>query len=255
MLSPQANILYIGKAKDLRNRLNSYKRAKPEQVSRKVMRMINMVAEIRWEETGTERAALLRENQLLREYKPPFNVVNTSPETYYFVGLGVSDAGFRFQLTTNPDTGDCELYGAYKGRGTTRRGYASLLRLLWAAHNKPKRFFQYPSQLVRPKPPYDFTVSLGKKLTGTERKEWVSDTRRFLAGTSRRLLERLTLQLLENEKILPFLYAFIQEDLETLEEFYEMGPLRNKRLRHSCGIREKFIAQERIDDLLVIGAK
>src|SRR4051794_37139240 len=79
MLGVEGSILYVGKAKDLRARLNSYKRAKPDQVSRKVIRMLNLVRDIRWEECPTEVAALLRENHLLRELCPPFNVVNTRP--------------------------------------------------------------------------------------------------------------------------------------------------------------------------------
>jgi excinuclease UvrABC nuclease subunit len=69
-------VLYVGKAKDLRARLRSYRQARPDQVSRKVIRLIRIVRKIEWEECGTEKDALLRENRLLRELKPPFNVVN-----------------------------------------------------------------------------------------------------------------------------------------------------------------------------------
>src|SRR4051812_14069787 len=43
MLGPEASILYIGKAKDLRARLMSYRRAHPDVVSRKVIRLVHLL--------------------------------------------------------------------------------------------------------------------------------------------------------------------------------------------------------------------
>src|ERR1051326_6436775 len=87
MIGEQGRVLYVGKAKSLRARLASYARARPGEVSRKIIRMLGAIREIRIEECPGETEALLRENHLLRTIQPPFNVQNTRPDRYYFVGL------------------------------------------------------------------------------------------------------------------------------------------------------------------------
>src|SRR3954469_7519360 len=87
MLGEAGQVLYVGKAKSLRDRLSSYRNAKPGNVARKVIRLINSVRTIRIEECENETIALLRENELLRKIRPPFNVQNTRPDLYFMVGL------------------------------------------------------------------------------------------------------------------------------------------------------------------------
>ncbi|MFL5814237.1 MAG: nucleotide excision repair endonuclease [Bdellovibrionia bacterium] len=257
-------ILYIGKAKDLRARLRSYPRARPENVSRKVIRMLHLVRTIEWEICESEEAALLRENELLRTKQPPFNVVNTHPESYYFITIEKTSSSFLFRLTTDPSvlihaedsktsSSLTNVFGAFKGRGSVREGYSALLRLLWAAHYPEDAGdrFEFPSSLNpnrRTGLPYRFELdTLKPENVRTERL-----IRRFLAGTSRSLLTHLTAQLLANERIPRFIYRCIQEDLETLEAFYHRGPHRNRRLkRHHRLAAHQVIPQERLDDLIV----
>src|SRR5438045_2419772 len=75
-LDKDENILYVGKAKNLRNRLNSYKNLNLSDASKKTMQMLHSAESIRWELHSTELQACLRENYLLRLLKPKFNIVN-----------------------------------------------------------------------------------------------------------------------------------------------------------------------------------
>jgi hypothetical protein len=238
------HVLYIGKAKDLRARLNSYKRARPDQVSRKVIRLLNVVEGIRWEVCESEEAALLRENQLLRDMRPPFNVVNTRPDTYYFIGVKLFENEIRFRLTTNPRKQADLLFGAYKGRGLVRDGYAALLRLVWAAQAPATPRFEFPARLTRYQPPYLYST--------TFRPDWFPLLKKFLNGTDDSLLPELTVGLLQNEALPRFVYGMIQDDLETALEFFNVCPARNRRLKKAGGYRSRVIPQEKIDDLIVL---
>ncbi|MBI2711750.1 MAG: nucleotide excision repair endonuclease [Bdellovibrio sp.] len=276
MLGRQGEVLYIGKAKNLRNRLRSYQRAKPEQVSRKVLRLVYLVNEIRWEVVATEKDALLRENALLREHQPPFNVMNTHPETYLFIGFGVAKEEIQLclsnpswkpealfeadlcllgrQLKTTQVQAEKELFGAFKGRGLIRGGYAALLRLIWLAlADRHQERFEIPSVLVRRRVPDFYSISFRPNLASNQRLLWERAIRRFLKGTSVKLLELLSVALLELTDIPPFYYGYIQDDLELLKEFYAYGPQRNRTLRrfHGRGGEAHLIAQDEIDDLLV----
>lgn len=264
MLGEQGRVLYVGKAKSLRARLASYGRAKPHDVSRKVIRMLNAVREIRIEQCANETEALLRENHLLREIKPPFNRMNTRPDRYYLIGLKREQQGaIALRLTTElqPLEGE-ELFGAFKGRAVTRRGFAALLRLLFAAHGEHAAAggsaeagrFEFPLALCRDEPVLAYALKLRDEVVhgplGAE-VGWGELVRNFLAGSSRSLLPALSERILSLEGIPPFFHKWIADDLVGLQEFFDLGPRRNRRLKRHSGIDGELIAQEKIDDLLV----
>jgi excinuclease UvrABC nuclease subunit len=243
MIDTIGGVLYVGKAKNLRNRISSYKNAKPGQVTRKTIRLVNQIREIHWEQCETETAALLRENQLLRELCPPYNVINTRPDTYYFIAVRWFSDQARFRLTVSSKRQGDMLFGVFKGRGRVREAYGALLRLLWAAQNRQDRF-SYPAKLTRRSPPHLFTVQFDPML--------ISSLKKYLNGTDDLFLAILTDKLLENDHIPKFVYHVVQEDLEILKEFYLRGPKRNRRLRNRFGSKGRLIAQNQIDDLLVL---
>ena len=253
------SLLYVGKAKNLRARLGSYRNARPERVSRKVIRLIHMVDEIRIEKCESEANALLRENELLRQHRPSFNVANTHPESYSFIGLRERDdktgRWIDFYLTTQPVFGTEEdrtsFFGAFKGRNGPRDSYQALLRLLWASHTSPHRF-EYPNLLIREKAPDSYSLQLKAGCCERDARQWASLTRRFLKGTSDALLRHLTNELLAHSEIPPFYYHRIQEDLERLQHFYKWGPARHRKIRRELGLSDHLIAQDRIDDLLIL---
>lgn len=252
MLDEHQNTLYIGKAKNLRKRLQSYQRVKPEVDSRKVLRLVYLIREIRWEECASETEALLRENHLLRTEKPPFNQLNTHPESYYFIGLKVTDCHFSLRLTTSPLADEDQLFGAFKGRGLIRRGYGALLRMIWLSCTQtPTVRFEFPGVLVRRVVPYRYSIWINDPSRMEMKRKWESAIQQFLKGTSQKLLTMVSECLLEKTEIPPFYYHLIQEDLETLGEFFKLGPNRNRKLKKFHGIQDPCLAQEKIDDLLV----
>lgn len=245
----QGEILYVGKAKNLRARLLSYRRAKPDREARKVLRFLERTDSITWEECRSERDALLRENELLRELDPEFNVLNTRPEFYYFVGIRpqVSTAEgepfrMRFRLTRHADDRSITLYGCFRSKRRLKEGYAALLRLVWAALCEEARF-SMPSRLARRSPPYDYSLPFPP--------EWIPALESFLEGRSSRLLGLIMNRLLENPLVPEFMYRGLQNDLETAREFFQRGPRQNRRLRLHHRLTARTIAQDEIDDLMV----
>jgi len=72
-LNRSGKVLYVGKSKDLRTRVSGYfgHREKRRRGHRELM---EQVADLQYEETGSDLAALLRETELIREHATPFNV-------------------------------------------------------------------------------------------------------------------------------------------------------------------------------------
>lgn len=79
MCADEAGVLYVGKAKNLRQRLCSYRSANPERLGRRIFRLLFRVTRIYWDECVDEAAALERERLLLRVLQPRFNAAGRYP--------------------------------------------------------------------------------------------------------------------------------------------------------------------------------
>lgn len=66
-------VLYVGKARNLRKRLSSYRVANPERLPRRIIRLLHQVRRIEWDECPTEQSASEREELLICVLAPKFN--------------------------------------------------------------------------------------------------------------------------------------------------------------------------------------
>ncbi|MDP4281191.1 MAG: excinuclease ABC subunit UvrC [Bacteroidota bacterium] len=78
------HIIYIGKAKNLRKRVSSYF-SKIQNVSGKVQMMVRKIAEIRFIIVDTEQDAFLLENNLIKKYRPHYNIALKDDKTYPWI--------------------------------------------------------------------------------------------------------------------------------------------------------------------------
>ena len=69
----EAGVLYVGKAKNLRQRISSYRVANPERFSRRLIRLLNQVSRIEYDICADEGAARHREELLIGVLAPKFN--------------------------------------------------------------------------------------------------------------------------------------------------------------------------------------
>lgn len=77
-------VIYVGKAKDLRNRVSSYF-VKSNQHDRKTKRLVSQIRRIEFTIVPTEWDALLLENQLIKRFQPRFNILLRDDKTYPFI--------------------------------------------------------------------------------------------------------------------------------------------------------------------------
>src|SRR5712664_755369 len=73
MRDAEDDVLYVGKAKNLQQRLRNYRIANPDRMPRRHLRMLREVARIEFQFCPGESAALNRESKLLRSLRPRFN--------------------------------------------------------------------------------------------------------------------------------------------------------------------------------------
>jgi excinuclease UvrABC nuclease subunit len=79
LCADEAGVLYVGKAKNLRKRLSSYRSAHPERLARRIFRLLFRVTRIHWDECPDEATARERERRLLLVLQPPFNRAGRYP--------------------------------------------------------------------------------------------------------------------------------------------------------------------------------
>ena len=247
MTGPDDRVLYVGQSRDLRARLASYKNARPDRVSRKVIRLVHSVERITWEKCESPEGARLRENELLRLYRPRFNRLNTWPRAYSYIRLRQDDTGFELRLTRDLQAAG-HLYGAFKTH--TLAAYGALLRLTWGALRQPASPHDFPAQLLGIRPPrqYRFHWADGPAQTGPE--SFLTYLQGFLSGVSDHLLQLLNDLAPASDAVCPFQRALHARDLEVVTGFFNLGPRRNRELNRQHNLPGPVIPQEELDDLL-----
>ena len=244
-------VLYIGQSKNLRHRLSAYKNARPDRAPRKIIRLVHSVRTIVWEECETAEAARLKENQLLRTHRPRFNVQNTYPQAYRFISVRGDAGGLGLQLSGEPKS-EGKVYGAFKSGCV--RAYGSLLRLIWAAFHQPASPYDFPAPLLSSKLPQQYLFQSPPNITEQGLEPWIERVQKFLAGDSDELIHTLV-QMIPDQGISAFQRNLHLNDLEVLAKFFKRGPKRNRDMQRQYGIADQIIAQEELDDLLVMSLK
>jgi excinuclease ABC subunit C len=84
-LDDEGTIIYVGKAKNLKRRVSSY--FNKEQASNKTRLLVTKIRDIRYVVVSTEEDALLLENNLIKRYKPRYNVLLKDDKTYPFIAV------------------------------------------------------------------------------------------------------------------------------------------------------------------------
>lgn len=87
-LDDSGTIIYVGKAKNLKRRVSSY--FNKEQQTRKTRLLVTHIRDIRYVVVKTEADALLLENNLIKRYKPHYNVLLKDDKTYPSIAITTS---------------------------------------------------------------------------------------------------------------------------------------------------------------------
>ena len=125
-------VLYVGKAKNLRKRLCSYRVANPDRMPRRHLRLLRAVERIELQVCPDESSALARESELLRTLKPKFNRAGTWPFKPRFLVWRCAGSKFELAVTQTPAPDWRQLGPLGSGAVFLR---VVLVRLLWfAAH-------------------------------------------------------------------------------------------------------------------------
>ena len=127
MLDRQGRVIYVGKAKNLRRRVASYFGGRP--LDAKTMAMVAKVADIRVTVTGTEAAALMLEYNLIKRFKPRFNVVLRDDKSYPYIRVRTDQEFPQVSFYRGSRRAAGRLFGPYPSAGSVRETLNQLQKL------------------------------------------------------------------------------------------------------------------------------
>ncbi|MDO9269196.1 MAG: excinuclease ABC subunit UvrC [Methylobacter sp.] len=127
MLNDQGEIIYIGKAKNLKNRVSSY--FKKQTASTKQHRMVTKIAAIEVTVTHTEGEALLLECQQIKRHKPQYNICLRDDRSYPYIFLSTDHDFPQITLHRGAKKKKGKYFGPYPGIGAIKESLKLLQRI------------------------------------------------------------------------------------------------------------------------------
>ena len=188
MTDVRGDVLYVGKARVLKNRVASY-----TQVSRLPKRLSRMVAQTRGMTivtTNTEAEALLLEAQLIKRFRPPYNVLLRDDKSFPFILLRADHAFPRVQLHRGARRAKGDYFGPFAGAGQVRKTLNALQKL-FLLRSCTDSFFvnrDRPCLLYQIK---RCSAPCVDRISAEDYGELVADAKAFLSGKSTQVQKKL----------------------------------------------------------------
>lgn len=192
MLAANGEVLYVGKARDLRRRVGSYFSRRAHDA--KTQAMLAAVARVEVTVTATESEALLLEYNLIKEHKPRFNVLLRDDKSYPYIHVTSDQAFPRFELYR----GSRSLPGRYLGpfpHGGAAREVIHQLQKLFRIRQCSDSYFANRS---RPCLQYQIQRCSAPCVGMIGREEYardVNDALRFVEGRDAEVLDDLVVRM------------------------------------------------------------
>jgi excinuclease ABC subunit C len=217
MKNAQGKIIYIGKAKSLRNRVRSYFTEHADRRS-KTLRMRNQVADIEYILCESEVKALITEESLIKQHKPKYNISLKDDKRYPYIRITWQDDYPRVETTRRIENDGARYFGPYAA--------------MWAVQNTLRvlrRAFPYLTcdRVINGKDEraclfYDIKLCNAPCIGAVNREQYramIKELMDVLSGKSEDVLERLERDMLEASEKLQFERAAVLRDQVRAIEF------------------------------------
>ena len=143
MFDEQGELLYVGKAKQLKKRIGSYFRA--SGLDSKTMLLVSKIHSIETTITNTETEALILEQTLIKEKRPPYNILLRDDKSYPFIYLSSEDKYPRLSIHRGARKKKGRYFGPYPGAGSVRESL-NLLEKVFNVRQCEDSFFRNRSR-------------------------------------------------------------------------------------------------------------
>ena len=200
MLNASAQIIYVGKAKDLRARLSSYFRTQLDSV--KTRSLVSQIANVEFTLTHSETEALILENNLIKQYLPRYNVLLRDDKSYPYILI--SDHKHpRISSHRGPRDKGGQYFGPYPNAGAVWQSLKTLQKIF------PVRQCEDGFYRARTRPCLQYQLKLCPapcvgKITDEDYQQLVKMAALFLRGKNQQVIDDLVQQMTKASEQLQF---------------------------------------------------
>ena len=209
MLNHKGDILYIGKAKNLPNRLKSYVSEKNHII--RTERMLSQTFKIEITTTANESEALLLEANLIKKFKPKFNILLKDDKSFPFIFIGNKDQWPQVTKHRGKKDKDGFYFGPFASAGSANWTIKMLQKIFLLRVCDDTTF----KNRKRPCILYQIKRCSGPCVSYVDKKDYknsVDDAIKFVSGKSREIQKNLSKQMEEASEKLDFEKASILRD-------------------------------------------
>jgi excinuclease ABC subunit C len=220
----RGTLLYVGKSKNLRDRMRSYLSA-PRGLSAKTRRMVSQIADFEIIVTRNELEALLLEMNLIKQHRPRYNILLKDDKSYPYIKVTVQEEWPRIFPTRNLVDDGARYFGPYASPRSVYRTLDLLNRLF--AFRPPfecgdHKFLRH-QRMGKPCLYYDMKRCLGPCVPGLVSPETYRETIdavcRFLEGKSDQIVRDLRARMEEASEALNFeRAAYMRDQIRDIEQ-------------------------------------
>jgi excinuclease ABC subunit C len=220
---PSGRVIYVGKAKSLRSRLNSYF-ADTWTLHARTQQMVTTAAAVDWVTVSSEVEALQLEFSWIKEFDPRFNVKYRDDKSYPFLAVTLNEEYPRLQVMRGAKRKGVRYFGPYSHAWAIRETLDLLLRV-FPARTCSSGVFKRAGQIGRP----CLLGYIGKcsapcvgTVTAEEHRAIVDDFCDFMAGRTDAFVRRLERDMLRASEELEFERAArLRDDIAALRRAME----------------------------------
>ncbi|MEX2327696.1 MAG: excinuclease ABC subunit UvrC, partial [Pseudomonadales bacterium] len=201
MLGPAEEILYVGKAKNLKNRVSSYFRT--TALEAKTLALVAKIAQVEYTITSSETEALLLEQSLIKEHKPPYNIFFKDDKSYPYIYISTNDQYPRLAFHRGAQKRPGRYFGPFPSAYSVRDSL-TILQKVFRVRGCEDSFFRNRS---RPCLQYQIKRCSGPCCDLVSPEDYGDDVNHailFLEGKSRAVLDDYADKMDEASKALDF---------------------------------------------------
>jgi excinuclease ABC subunit C len=220
---PNGRVIYVGKAKSLRQRLNSYF-ADVAGLHPRTRQMVTTAASVDWTVVGTEVEALQLEYNWIKEFDPRFNVRYRDDKSYPSLAVTLNEEYPRLQVMRGPKRKGVRYFGPYAHAWAIRETLDTLTRV-FPARTCSNGVFKRAGQIGRP----CLLGYIGKcaapcvgRVSADEHRQIVDDFCDFMAGKTESMIKRLEREMAAAAEAMEYEKAArLRDDLGALKRAME----------------------------------
>ena len=209
MQDAKGDVLYVGKARALKNRVGNY--VQVELLSKRLQRMVAQTRSMTIVTTNNEAEALLLEAQLIKRYRPPYNVLLRDDKSFPFILLRADHQFPRIQKHRGARRAKGDYYGPFASAGSVNNTLNALQKL-FLLRSCTDGFFK-----TRDRPCLLYQIKRCSapcvgRIDDDGYAELVADAKKFLAGKTTDVQAKLGAQMTQAAENMDFELAAVLRD-------------------------------------------